>query len=711
MRGVKEAPFAWPAWREGKPEWQIVDLNTYISEGFNLNSLIYSALMYKARSITNAPIRAYEGDLDHPLLADAATPLAKLLARPNKYQSQIEFMQLNDIYLNVAGNCYIALDRPKRGALPEAWYPLRPDRVFIIPKERQLIGFIYIPEGKSSSDAVPFLPEDLIHVKLPNPGDPLEGMGYGLSPLSSAAYSTDVDNDATRFLKTFFQKGTMINTYLKFNVPLDDAAMSRARTRFQEIYGGYGNWSEVGVVDEGAEIKQFGMNFRDMGFDTIDERNEGRILGPFGVPPSLLATRMSMSTSTYANREQDRRQFWEDTMLPELKLFEIEFQYYLRGEDGSFPSFDTSKVPALRKDIPALVTAWAALVGLGVPKHKASETVGLELGELMDGDVAYMPLNLIPIGVMPVSDSNNNGDAADATDDTRKYLADPASNKDNRMTPEQKAAHWKAVDTTARKWESKFAAGAHKAFEHDRREILSIVSDSQKSALAKKETIEWNDVEKSIEEYLAEASDDNWRKVFIPLMQGIITEQGKRWAVELGMEFDVRNLFAEEWFDKYKLQFAKKINDTTSESIHDVLAQAQAEGWSVPETQKNLTTMFKQWMNGDLSKDDFAWFTERMPPHRTEAIARTETIRASNAGNDALFNDWGVKKKEWLATKDDRTRTYDKGDEFDHVEADGQVVNIDEPFTVSGEKLMYPGDPSGSPGNTINCRCTELPVL
>jgi len=31
--------------------------------------------------------------------------------------------------------------------------------------------------------------------------------------------------------------------------------------------------------------------------------------------------------------------------------------------------------------------------------------------------------------------------------------------------------------------------------------------------------------------------------------------------------------------------------------------------------------------------------------------------------------------------------------------------------SVDDEELDYPGDPAGSPGNTINCRCTILPVL
>ena len=49
-----------------------------------------------------------------------------------------------------------------------------------------------------------------------------------------------------------------------------------------------------------------------------------------------------------------------------------------------------------------------------------------------------------------------------------------------------------------------------------------------------------------------------------------------------------------------------------------------------------------------------------------------------------------------LSALDSRTRP-------EHAEADGQVVGVDEPFIVGGEKLMFPGDRSGSPWNTYNC--------
>lgn len=40
-----------------------------------------------------------------------------------------------------------------------------------------------------------------------------------------------------------------------------------------------------------------------------------------------------------------------------------------------------------------------------------------------------------------------------------------------------------------------------------------------------------------------------------------------------------------------------------------------------------------------------------------------------------------------------------------HAEADGMVVRVNDHFSVGGENLLLPSDPSGSLGNTANCRC------
>lgn len=85
---------------------------------------------------------------------------------------------------------------------------------------------------------------------------------------------------------------------------------------------------------------------------------------------------------------------------------------------------------------------------------------------------------------------------------------------------------------------------------------------------------------------------------------------------------------------------------------------------------------------------------------RAATVARTEIISASNAG--ALAEVRAVNpeaSKEWIATLDDRTRPT-------HREADHETVLLDGTFSVGADELDFPGDPSGSPGEIISCRCT-----
>ena len=88
--------------------------------------------------------------------------------------------------------------------------------------------------------------------------------------------------------------------------------------------------------------------------------------------------------------------------------------------------------------------------------------------------------------------------------------------------------------------------------------------------------------------------------------------------------------------------------------------------------------------------------------NRNSAIrtARTAVTNAQNAGRQDSYvaaTKMGIEmEREWVSALDARTRP-------EHAEADGQVVGVDEPFIVGGEKLMFPGDRNGSGWNTYNC--------
>ena len=90
--------------------------------------------------------------------------------------------------------------------------------------------------------------------------------------------------------------------------------------------------------------------------------------------------------------------------------------------------------------------------------------------------------------------------------------------------------------------------------------------------------------------------------------------------------------------------------------------------------------------------------------YRVNLIARTETHRTASCKETKLLlrniNISGT-QKEWIAIQDARTRAT-------HSIASGQRIPLDQKFVVGGERLKYPGDPSGSPGETINCRCSVI---
>lgn len=111
--------------------------------------------------------------------------------------------------------------------------------------------------------------------------------------------------------------------------------------------------------------------------------------------------------------------------------------------------------------------------------------------------------------------------------------------------------------------------------------------------------------------------------------------------------------------------------------------------------------------------------TQRPPSPRTrrptrgvayeaERILRTEVNRSYNLAafgqQEALARDVPGLQKMWQATGDIRTRDT-------HLLAHGQVVLVNEFFRVGFSDLMFPLDPSGPPGEVINCRCRSVTVL
>jgi HK97 family phage portal protein len=722
---TKEMPFAWPSYRSGVPQWHMYDYDTFVAEGWTINSLIYSAIMFKARALASAPLKAWTGDKEHKEPLPPDDDLSRLIARPNTHQSDIEFQQQATVYLNISGNNFTMLDRPRRGAPVEQMVNLRPDRVLIVPdpkKRKAILGYVYVPEGATQANGIPILTEDMMHVKFPNPADPLEGMGYGFPPLAPLARNADVDNAVTGWLKRLFDRGLMPNMMIKYNVPLTRDLVNRAHARYAEAYGGSEEgWLRPVVLGSEGEMKRLGYSFDELGFDGIDARNETRILAPFGVPPILIGSRVGLAHGTYSNYEQARAAFWQDTFVPELRLFETEYQYYLNepGRDA-WISFDLSDVPALKQALVELITAAKELWAMGVPANQAVQTVGIQMSDIPGGDIGYLPLNLVPTGSSVIARGEEQADVT-ATDDDREEAAriGPARTKQRHLTLEQKDILWKQMDQIARSWESKYQDAAREALRRDERAVLAIVNEAKQKALERKQSINWTQIALDWDAYWRDGAPKNWREAFFAVIRGTMTDTAEELNAEFGFTFDVENIAAREWFAEYVLVFSQEPIQTTADNLKLIIDQGIENGWTIDELRKQIGANFDRYLiegfEPNLSEQELQWFIDRRPAYRRENIARTETLHATNAGAFETYKAWGVVDlKEWLDSRDNRVRPT-------HTAAGAQYglggnpgpIPIDDPFIIGGQPMMYPLDGSlgASASEICQCRCSVSPVI
>ena len=137
-----------------------------------------------------------------------------------------------------------------------------------------------------------------------------------------------------------------------------------------------------------------------------------------------------------------------------------------------------------------------------------------------------------------------------------------------------------------------------------------------------------------------------------------------------------------QWIRAYGGQKITEITSTTMNDINEIVANGIAEGLSEREIGRAISLI-----------------APTKSASRSQTIARTEAHASSQGISLAVAGESEIPMvKVWLASGGERTREA-------HSNADGQTVSLSSPFNVGGESLDYPGDPSGSAGNVINCRC------
>jgi|GEM_PF-5413532 len=188
------------------------------------------------------------------------------------------------------------------------------------------------------------------------------------------------------------------------------------------------------------------------------------------------------------------------------------------------------------------------------------------------------------------------------------------------------------------------------------------------------------------QQQLFETLKAHYRKV-IPAFGALSLTQIKSRQFKDAEEDSLFADLADRWIHTEGLKRSHLIADTTEADVLAAIARGMDEGEGTASIARRIAEVT------DLS------------PFRSELIARTETHAAATYAGIESVRDaedkLGVTMlKEWAPTLDDRTRPA-------HAAMQGSdPIPLDDRFIVDGEELDRPGDPSASPDNVINCRCT-----
>lgn len=137
------------------------------------------------------------------------------------------------------------------------------------------------------------------------------------------------------------------------------------------------------------------------------------------------------------------------------------------------------------------------------------------------------------------------------------------------------------------------------------------------------------------------------------------------------------------------------ITNTTNKRINSVLQsvfeEAELNGYGIDKTRDTLIKEMGSAIRGNVRA-------------RAKAIAQTEMTSAANQASRNAADSTNLEYRKYWST------SHLKGVRDSHMQAEQDSIDRGglRSDQLHSNGLLYPGDPSGSPEEICNCRCTEL---
>ena len=307
-----------------------------------------------------------------------------LWQRPNRFFTRQELVETVQQHIDLTGEGWLVIARNPRSPIPLELWPVRPDRMQVVPHPADFIqGYMYTgPDGTEIALRV----EDVIQIRMPNPLDPYRGMG----PVQSVLTELDAAKYSAEWNRNFFINGAEPGGIIRTPKNLDDAEFDQLRERWNEQHKGVANAHRVALLEDNMEWVDRKLSQRDMQFAELRSVSRDVIREAFGAPAFVLG---EVGDVNRATAEASKVLFAEQLTVPRLERFKGALNndlLPLYGPDAvrtlEFDYCDPvpADAAARNEEITAKSTAWKTLVDGGADPALASEYLGLP-------DLGYRP--------------------------------------------------------------------------------------------------------------------------------------------------------------------------------------------------------------------------------------------------------------------------------------------------------------------------------
>lgn len=241
------------------------------------------------------------------------SPFLELLAHPNPMQTGFQLLEAAFIDLELTGNCFLALEALNGLRQPAELYRLSPDCVTVLPDPRTMIaGYLYTVNGKQ----IRYAPDELLHLKSPNPLSDL----YGMGTIEAGEARFDSEMAMAEHERQFWRNGAKITGVLTTDGTVDDSVWKQLEGRIRAFFRGSG-YSTL-MLENGLKYQSVSDGPAKLGMLEMSKASRDMILAMFGVPPTKLGI---LENANYKAQASDEF-FWTETIDPKLTRLEQSLQ-------------------------------------------------------------------------------------------------------------------------------------------------------------------------------------------------------------------------------------------------------------------------------------------------------------------------------------------------------------------------------------------------